>query len=117
MSKSLDLRIAAVQYYLEGGHTYLETGEVFKVSASAVYTWVHKYQDTGDLSNKPLNRTFKKIDPEKLRIYVREHPDETQEEIAAAFGCCNQAVSKALKRLGITRKKKRFITKNRTRRK
>ena len=57
------------------------------------------------MSNKPLNRSFKKIDPEKLKAYVKEHPDETQKEMEEAFGCCNQAISKALKRYGITQKK------------
>ncbi|MBR0281871.1 MAG: hypothetical protein IJQ81_09795 [Oscillibacter sp.] len=38
---------------------------------------------------------------------MKEHPDDTQQEMAGAFGCTNQAVSRALKRLKITRKKKR----------
>lgn len=111
MSKSIDLREAAVAYRLKG-HSLRETAQVFGVSKSAVSAWVKKHKETGDLSNKPLNRTFKKIDPEKLKAYVKEHPDDTQEEIAKKFGCCRQAVSKAMKRLGITRKKKQHITKN-----
>ena len=83
MSKSKDLREAAVMYQKEG----------------------HTYEETGDLSDKPLNRGFKKTDPEKLKAYVAEHPDDTQEEVSIAFGCCPQAVSKAYKRLGIIRKK------------
>lgn len=116
MSKSVDLREAAVKYYQEG-HTYKDTGKVFNVSYGTVWLWVKKYRETGDLSNKQLNRGFKKIDPEKLRTYVREHPDDTQKEIAEVFGCCYQAIGKAFQRLGITRKKKRFATKSRTRRK
>ena len=80
-------------------------------------SWVQRYEETGDLSDKPLNRGFKKIDPEKLRTYVKEHPDDTQQEIADAFHCSNQAVSKALKRLDITRKKKRAATKSGSRKK
>ena len=112
MYRSVDLRETAVKYYLNG-HTYRETAEAFGVGDSTVFLWVKKYLQTGDLSNKPLNRSFKKIDPEKLRDYVKEHPDDTQEEIAHEFGCSNQGISKALKRLNITRKKKRFIIKNR----
>ena len=113
MSKSVDLREAAVHYYLDG-HTYEETRIVFGVSYTAVHSWVEKYRQSGDLSNKPLNRSFRKIDPEKLRAYVKEHPDDTQREMAAALGRCHQAISQALKRYGITRKKKRRGTKNRT---
>jgi len=104
MRKSKDLREAAVAYKLSG-HSLNETGQVFGVSKSAVSEWLKKYNETGDLSDKPLNRRFKKIDPNKLKKYVQEHPDDTQQEIADAFGCCNQAISKALKRNGITRKK------------
>ena len=100
----VSLRLSAVLYRLDG-HTYAETVKIFHVSVFAVHTWVQKYQETGDLSDKPLNRGFKKLDPEKLRAYVKEHQDATQQEIADEFHCSNQAVSKALKRLNITRKK------------
>ena len=116
MSKSVDLRFTAVLYRLDG-HTYAETAKVFHVSVFAVHTWVQKYQETGDLSDKPLNRGFKKIDPEKLRAYGKEHSDATQREIADEFHCSNQAVSKALKRLNMTRKKKRAATKSGIRKK
>ena len=42
-----------------------------------------------------------------------EKRDKEQKEMAEAFGCCNQAISKALKRCGITRKKRQYATKNR----
>jgi transposase len=105
MAKSEDLRMAAVKHYLGSGDTLAETGKIFGVSATSVERWVDRYEETGGVANKPLNRGFKKIDPVKLRTYVKEHPDDTQQEIADAFGCCNQAVSKALKRLNVTRKK------------
>ena len=55
------------------------------------------------------------IEPEKLKTYVKNHPDATQQEMADEFGCCNQAISKALKRNKITRKKRQPTTKNRIR--
>lgn len=105
MYYSVDLRKRAVQHYLKG-HTLEQTASVFSVSKSSVSEWVQKYQKTGTLNNKPLHRGFKKIDPEKLRKYVKDHPDDNQKEIAKAFKCSPQAISKALKRNGITRKKK-----------
>ena len=107
----------AVKHYLGSGDTFAQTGKIFGVGATTVRSWVVQYEETGNVSNKPLNRGFKKIDPEKLRLYVKEHPDATQQEIADEFSCCNQAVSKALKRLNLTRKKKRAATKSGMRRK
>lgn len=116
MSKSKDLRETAVSYQKEG-HTYDETAKVFGVVKSTVHRWVKQYEETGDLSDKPVKRGYKKINPEKLKEYVAEHPDDTQEEVALVFGCCPQAISKAYKRLGITRKKRRCIIKNRMKKK
>lgn len=116
MSKSKDLREAAVRYQKEG-HTYEETAKVFGVVKSTVHRWVKQYEETGDLSDKPVKRGYKKINPEKLKAYVAEHPDDTQEEVALVFGCCPQAISKAYKRLGITRKKRRCVIKNRMKKK
>ena len=116
MSKSVDLREAAVAYY-EAGHTYEETGKVFQVSKSTVYTWVKKKKETGDLHNKPLNRGFKKIDPEKLKKYVQEHEDIIQADMAKEFSCSIPGICKALKRNKITLKKRHHTIRNRTKKK
>lgn len=49
--------------------------------------------------------------------YVKAHPDATQNEMAEYFDCSDTAIGKALKRNGITRKKRRSPTKNKTRKK
>ena len=116
MAKSEDLRMAAVKHCLESGDTLAETGEIFGASAASVERWADRYEETGGAANKPLNRGFKKIDPAKLRTYAKEHPNDAQQEIADAFGCCNQAVGKALERPNVARKKKkRAFTRSGTR--
>ena len=115
MGYSVDLRMAAVRHYKGSADTFAKTGKIFNVSESSVQRWVTQYEATGNVFDKPLIRGAKKLPPEALRAYVLEHPDDTQQEIADAFGCCNQAVSKALKRLNITRKKKRATIRNRIR--
>jgi len=67
--------------------------------------WKKQWEETGSLAKKELHRSFKKIDPEKLSIYVQEHPDAYLKEIAQAFECSDTAIVKALKKLKITRKK------------
>ncbi len=106
MSYSRDLRERAVKYYMSG-YTLKETSEVFEVGINTISQWVKKYKETGDLSNKPLNRRFKKIDPEKLILFVEKNPDAFLKEIAEEFKCSIEAVRKAMKKLGITKKKRR----------
>ena len=116
MSYSKDLRERAVKYRQEG-HTLEETGKVFGVGRATVGEWVKKYEATGDLSNKELHRKAKKLPPEQLRAYVAEYPDAYQREIGEAFGCSDRAVSKALDRLKITRKKRTTGIRNKKRKK
>ncbi len=79
---SKDLRETAIAYH-EAGHTIAETAEVFQVAKCTISEWK---KIIGNLNNKPLNRTFKKIDPEKLKTYVKNHPDATQQEMTDEFG-------------------------------
>ena len=104
MSYPTIFRKRAIEYR-QAGHTLKETSKAFKVSISAIEEWEKKLKERGNLENKALNRPHKKIAPEKLRAYVEEHPDLYQREIAEEFGCSVTAIQKALKRLGITRKK------------
>jgi transposase len=104
MSYSIDLRQKLVAF-LSKGNSQRKASEVFGIHVETVNRWSQMYRDTGELSNKPLNRSFKKIDPDKLSAYIEEHPSAFLSEIAEYFNCSGVAVHKALKRLGITRKK------------
>ena len=93
--------------YLDEGNTWEKARETFKISMTAINSWRQKYKKTGEIKDEPPRRkAFKKLDPEKLKAYVKEHPDAYLKEIGEAFGCSDTAVQKALKRLGITRKKR-----------
>ena len=82
-----------------------ETHEVFKVARSTRQKWERQYKEAGNLEKKELNRSFRKIDPEKLKAYVAEHPDSYQSEMVEAFGCSESGIRYALWRYKITRKK------------
>ena len=97
-------RRRAVEYMAEG-NTFRATAAVFRVSTSTLQGWKSKLKETGKLAPKKRKETWRKIDPEKLRVYVEEHPDAYLREIASAFACRISAVEKALKRLKISRKK------------
>jgi transposase len=100
--------------YRQEGHTLEETSRVFKVSISTILDWTKLHQETGGYEPRPLNRSFKKIDPLRLESYVAEHPDAYLTEIAEVFDCGESAIRKALKKLGITRKKRRSATVSKT---
>ena len=80
------------------------THQVFKVSKSTIQKWEKQLKETGDLGKKELHRSFRKIDPEKLKAYVAEHPDTYQSEMAEAFGCSESGIGYALRRYKITKK-------------
>jgi transposase len=111
MSYSQDLREKVISY-LQAGHSQREAETVFGISLSAINRWNQLYTKTGKLEDKKPCRRFKKLDPEKLKDYVKEHPDAYLKEIGAAFGCDESSVRKAFRRLGITRKKRRRNTEN-----
>jgi len=103
MAYSVDLRKKAMAY--RETHTQEETAKTFDVSVSAVRDWEQLQRETGSLDKKPLERKWRKIDPEKLCAYVAEHPDKYLDEIAATFECSDEAIRLALKKHKITRKK------------
>ena len=91
--------------YLNDGHTQKETAATFGISTATIWKWKTQLKETGTLVPKKRKATWRKIDPDKLRKYIEEHPDAYQHEIATAFGVRLYAIQKALKRLCITRKK------------
>ena len=116
MSYSEDYRKRTIEYR-EEGHTLEETHKVFKVSISTIRRWEKQWKEKGTLAPAPVVRKPKKIDPERLKRYVQEHPDAYPGEIAKEFECCETAIRKAFDRLSITRKKRRRITGNRIQKK
>lgn len=113
MSYPVKYRERVIEYRQEG-HTLEETSKVFKVAISTIRKWENQLKERGNLTPKVPKRSFKKIDPSKLKEYVAQHPDANQREIAREFGCALSAVQKALKRLKITRKKRLRNTRSRT---
>ena len=109
MSYSREYRERTIEYR-QAGHTLEETHQVFKVSKSTIQEWEKRLKETGNLEKDELHRSFRKIDPEKLKAYVEEHPDAYQSEMAEAFGCSESGIHDALRRHNITRKKDNAVS-------
>jgi len=88
------LRERAVCYREQ--HSHKETCEAFGISSSALKAWQKHYAQTGSLEDKPLERTWRKIDPAKLRADVPIHPDDFNDERAQRFGCSGEAIRQTL---------------------
>lgn len=87
---------------------------VYGVSRATLYAWQRRLQKTGSLADSPRSRGVYKIDKEKLKNFVEQNPDAYLKEIAKQFDCSAMAVCKALKSIGMTRKKRPQPTKNKT---
>ena len=94
-----------VMKYRRKGNSIAKTADVFEVGTTTIKRWDKLEKETGSLEKRPLNRKFKKIDPEKLTAYIKSNPDAFLREIAEEFNCTTTAVFLAFEKLGITRKK------------
>jgi transposase len=102
-----------VMDYLTKGHTEEEAKRELGVSIPSMTKWRKMLRETGNLEDKKAPRNPRKLPPEELKAYIAAHPDAYFTEIAVHFGCTDEGVRKACKRLGITRKKKTKLYKER----
>ena len=112
MSYDIKYRERALDYW-EEGHSKKETAKVFKVGTTTLLAWKAHLKESGSLVPKKRRETWRKIEPERLKEYVSQHPDVYLKEIAQEFNCSVNAISLALRRLKITRKKNYPIQRSR----
>ena len=105
MSYSKDLR-EKVLALVDSGMSQEKARKMFKLGVNTITQWKKLRLETGSLENRPLERSWRKIDPEKLKADVLEHPDDFDEERAERFGCSRQGIESARKKHKITRKKR-----------
>jgi len=93
--------------HVEKGNTQEETRKLFGLGKNTITEWKNLREETGSLGNRALERSFRKIDPEKLKKDVEENPDDFNEQRAKRFGCSKDGIRLAMKKHKLTRKKKR----------
>jgi transposase-like protein len=92
----------AVLRYIDNGSSFKEVERLFGLSYNTVSQWKRLRDETGKLENRPLNRQWKLIDPEKLRADVEERPRDSDLVRARRFGCSESGIRNALERYGLT---------------
>lgn len=115
MTYSTDLRKRVLKYVEDGGSKE-DAVNIFGVCIKTIWNWI-KRNKQGNLSPKIKEVHPRKIDDDRLKNYIENHPDAYLREIAAEFDVTVPAVFYACKRLRLTLKKRQQITKNETKKK
>jgi transposase len=113
---SQDLRDRVIEARDRGMKTK-RVADVFNVSASWVRRVMQRRRELGQTSPQPRGgATVIKIDMDRLRQLVQQQPDATARELHERLGinCSLSAVDMALRRAGLSFKKRRFMQQNRT---
>jgi len=72
MIYSEDFRKRTIEYR-EERHTLEKTRKMFKVSITTIRKWENQLREKGNLKVKIPKRSFKKIDPDKLKEYIKKN--------------------------------------------
>jgi transposase len=110
---SYDLRQKVMQAIEMDGLKKTEASELFDISRNTIDLWFKRRDKTGDIKVKTRGSTSQQpkiSDWEKFGEFVKEHEDKTQAEMAELWGNISQrSISRALKQIGFTRKKKLMV--------
>jgi transposase len=92
--------------FKDNGHTFEQLKEAFGICCHSYYKWKKNKKTTGFFVPKTEKVTRKrKINPEELKLAIKEKPDAYLRELAEKFNCSTSAVHKRLEQLKITYKK------------
>lgn len=111
-----DLRDRVLSAYDRGMQTK-QIADLFEVSSSWARRVKQRRREWGETAPRPRGgATVIKIDLARLAELVRQHPDATTRELHALLGadCSESGVGMALKRLGLTFKKRRSTRRSKT---
>ena len=121
---SYDLRQKVIQAIELDGMKTSVASQLFNISRNTIDLWLKRLDVTGDfqaLPNQPPGNGHKITDWEKFREFALSHGDKTQVEMASlwfveisdsrnAIASGNRTISRALKKIGFTRKKRPTAT-------
>jgi transposase len=86
---------------------------LFNISRNTINLWFQRKAETGDVQLKPRPGSTEKqkiTNWEKFRVFAKKHEDKTQAEMAQLWegDISSRTISRALQKLGLTRKKRRM---------
>lgn len=94
-----------------------EVSEIFNISRNTIDLWLKRKEQTGAVlakSTKPLSGRNKITDWEKFKTFAKENSSKTQSQMAGLWEgeISSRTISRALARIGFTRKKRVMDTVN-----
>lgn len=113
---SYDLRTKAIEA-VNRGEGKTDVCRTLQISRNTLDLWLKRELATGDyqaVTGFQTGNRHKITDWERFRAFVQQHGGKTQGEMARLWGdnVTQQNISDALKKLGISRKKRHTATKN-----
>ena len=107
---SYDLRHKVIQAIELDGMSQNQAARAFHISRSTINLWCQRKAHTGDYKakpNLPPGNGHKITDWEKFKEFVKVNGEKTQVEMAKLWDgeISDRTVSRALKKIGVTRKK------------
>lgn len=111
---SYDLRQKVISAIELDGLKKKEASELFNISRNTINLWLRRKAETGDfqaLPNKPPGNNHKITDWEEFRRFAKANGDKTQKEMAVLWKdeISDRTISRALKKIGFTRKKRLMV--------
>ena len=112
---SEDLRVRALNL-MTSGVSLSKVSRLLLISRPTLYRWKHQLEQTGATAPKktvPPPQPSNIRDWDKFQEFVNIHSDKTQKELAQLWGNVSRhTISRGLKKLGYTRKKKLMVIKS-----
>ena len=118
-SYSYDLRKKVVDAIELDGMLKCEASQHFNISRTTINEWLKRKAETGDVrakSYRPPGHSHRITDWDKFRAFAHQHADKTQAQMAELWEgpISARTISRALKRIGFTRKKRPMAIGNET---
>lgn len=106
---SQDLRQRALNL-INSGVSIAQVSRLLDISRPTLYKWQHKFLSTGSTApdiNTPMPQVSHITDWQEFKEFVERHGDKTQQKMSELWGKGSRhTISRGLKKLGISRKKK-----------
>lgn len=114
---SYDFRQKVIEAIELNGLKKSEASELFNISRNTINLWLKRFAETGDFQarqNQSPSHNQKITDWEKFRGFVKVHGDKTQAQMAQLWEgeISARTISRALEKIGFTRKKRPTAIKN-----